>query len=790
MRDAVHAFFLKQLFRDLYLAGAAFALLFLCLAFHTGSICLATCGMLHIVLSVPISYGIYMQQLEFEVFPYINLIGIFVVAGIGVDDIYVFTDAWKQSFYLLPEDAPLAARLSFAYRRAATAMLITSLTTAVAFLVNTVSPIPPIRLFGIWMALLICVDYALVITWYPLIQLANHKMCHGKWCCCFCRRAKSQKNAALTSEAGGGGPEFEGRIERCFHSGWSAMIFRIRAHIAVVMLGVSVAAGYLVFDQLTLATQEVQLLRSDHQFSRYLQQVDLFRASPHRVGRKMTVELYFGVVPADCTEVLCYYINSNRGELAVDPDFDIADPAAQTWMLGLVSELRAQPWVDRERTREHPLENFDRWLKEWGGETMDQHCVPRCNCTRCDGQCPLSRLPLEPATFYECHEQFLRTGFRVAPGLAAPGSENEPGGTYWFRNSTVPPNSLVGSMPVHAPATRFFRWNLETNEVGSWDYYKTIGIFDRLEEILQRHRAIRPASAGDGGFFTHWWFTISDLQANLASSALESMVLATAITLLVLLLATRSVQATVIATVAIAGVLCCTMAVLVALGWEMGIIESMCLAILIGISCDFVVHIAWAYVTAGDMVDAKARAPPGQRILRARNEEELRALASEMRKQLGLHESALAYDAAKPFPRNRSTLADEVVRAVAAEPAVAKAEGKLLLQRVRFARTQFALGSMGISVSSAAVTTLVAAVALSQGIIEFFHAFGLFLIFTISFALVFAIVFFAAGSMLCGPTSRPCSCCRTGKGEESAPLAKLKAAQAAAAVAAVRTTDL
>ena len=290
LRDAVHAFFLKQLFRDLYLAGAAFVLLFLCLAFHTGSICMATCGMLHIVLSVPISYGIYMQQLEFEVFPYINLIGIFVVAGIGVDDIYVFTDAWKQSFYLLPEDASLADRLSFAYKRATTAMLITSLTTAVAFLVNTVSPIPPIRLFGIWMALLICVDYALVITWYPLIQLANHKMCHGKWCCCFCRRAKSQKNAALTSEAGGGGPEFEGRIERCFHSGWSAMIFRIRAHIAVVMLGVSVAAGYLVFDQLTLATQEVQLLRSDHQFSRYLQQVDLFRASPHRVGRKMTVE--------------------------------------------------------------------------------------------------------------------------------------------------------------------------------------------------------------------------------------------------------------------------------------------------------------------------------------------------------------------------------------------------------------------------------------------------------------------------------------------------------------------
>ena len=88
-----HAFFLTQLFRDLYLAGLAFAMLCVCLWFHTGSLCLALCGILHILASVPIAYGIYTNLLGFKVFPYINLIGIFVVAGIGVDDIYVYTDA-------------------------------------------------------------------------------------------------------------------------------------------------------------------------------------------------------------------------------------------------------------------------------------------------------------------------------------------------------------------------------------------------------------------------------------------------------------------------------------------------------------------------------------------------------------------------------------------------------------------------------------------------------------------------------------------------------------------------
>jgi hypothetical protein len=39
-------------------------------------------------------------------------------------------------------------------------------------------------------------------------------------------------------------------------------------------------------------------------------------------------------------------------------------------------------------------------------------------------------------------------------------------------------------------------------------------------------------------------------------------------------------------------------------------------------------------------------------------------------------------------------------------------------------------------------STLIAAFALYWGVIEFFHAFGVFLIFTITFALLFAVVFF------------------------------------------------
>jgi hypothetical protein len=63
---------------------------------HTGSACLAACGMLGILASVPVAYAGYTLALGFQTFPYVNLIGVFVVAGIGVDDVYVFVDAWRQ----------------------------------------------------------------------------------------------------------------------------------------------------------------------------------------------------------------------------------------------------------------------------------------------------------------------------------------------------------------------------------------------------------------------------------------------------------------------------------------------------------------------------------------------------------------------------------------------------------------------------------------------------------------------------------------------------------------------
>jgi hypothetical protein len=85
------------------------------------------------MVSFTLAYFVYGVVFGFVWFPFLNLLGLFVILGIGADDIFVIVDAFKQSFSLLPTGITLEQRMSWVLRRAASAMGITSVTTAAAF---------------------------------------------------------------------------------------------------------------------------------------------------------------------------------------------------------------------------------------------------------------------------------------------------------------------------------------------------------------------------------------------------------------------------------------------------------------------------------------------------------------------------------------------------------------------------------------------------------------------------------------------------------------------------------
>ena len=57
-------------------------------------------------------------------------------------------------------------------------MLVTTLTTACSFLSNVVSPIQAVADFGLFMGVIVIMNYIIVMTWWAFIKLnLNVRMC-------------------------------------------------------------------------------------------------------------------------------------------------------------------------------------------------------------------------------------------------------------------------------------------------------------------------------------------------------------------------------------------------------------------------------------------------------------------------------------------------------------------------------------------------------------------------------------------------------------------------------------
>jgi hypothetical protein len=113
---------------------------------------------------------------------------------------------------------------------------------------------------------------------------------------------------------------------------------------------------------------------------------------------------------------------------------------------------------------------------------------------------------------------------------------------------------------------------VKTSAIGSWDYHAMHELSNGWGRLMDQFNDFGPPSCRTG-FYADGYFSLMDLQGNLADSAKLAMAFSVVLALVVLLLATRSVTITALATLAIAGILTCSMAVLVLMGWELGILE-------------------------------------------------------------------------------------------------------------------------------------------------------------------------------------------------------------------------
>ena len=187
-------FILSSVFRDIILFAGSFTFIFLFMWFQTRSLFVTFFGIISVVNGFIITDILYICVLRYEYVGIFHVLSLFIVLGIGADDIFVFVDTWKESgFKSWPT---LAHRMDHTYKHAAEAMLYTSLTTACAFFVSGGSPFLAISSFGIFSGMLICVNYLSVILHFPAIIAVYHVYFDKYKCCCCCATDTEAPSAA------------------------------------------------------------------------------------------------------------------------------------------------------------------------------------------------------------------------------------------------------------------------------------------------------------------------------------------------------------------------------------------------------------------------------------------------------------------------------------------------------------------------------------------------------------------------------------------------------------------
>eukprot|EP01029_Cantina_marsupialis_P020747 TRINITY_DN4887_c0_g2_i1.p1 TRINITY_DN4887_c0_g2~~TRINITY_DN4887_c0_g2_i1.p1 ORF type:complete len:1566 (-),score=382.43 TRINITY_DN4887_c0_g2_i1:596-5293(-) len=169
----INELIMNVLIRDLILALVSFCFVAFYMWFHTGSLFLATIGMFEICLSLPVAYFFYIFVFGIKTMLILNFVALFVIMGIGADDVFIFTDHMKQS---LARFSTIRERVEWTFSKAGKATFVTSITTAISFYANITSAIRPVQQFGLFMGTTVLANYVLVVTLY-----GSALVCHAKY---------------------------------------------------------------------------------------------------------------------------------------------------------------------------------------------------------------------------------------------------------------------------------------------------------------------------------------------------------------------------------------------------------------------------------------------------------------------------------------------------------------------------------------------------------------------------------------------------------------------------------
>lgn len=584
------------------------------IAFMTGSWWYAVMGMGQILLAFPIAYFLYYLVFQQRYFGVFNVMSIFIILGVGADDIFVMLDTWDRSGSEVGDSKGLMARLSWTWRHASKAMLITSVTTMISFLANATSSFPAIRCFGIFAAMLILVNYCAVIVYYPTV-MSMYQACwkETKFCCGGPAACTEKVNRGLhldrvniadfkmeQTETGpilAYSPSKEGKANKWFRTSYAPMVMGLNIVIIVAFL-IMLVVMLIQVTKLDVDPDPPQLLPDTQNYQKFMSiKPDYFaRGGSTRSER---VNFAWGFQPGDPIDREGTYDTDmeNTGKPKWNEAFSLPHAANCIWDIC----SKAQEQNDARKSGglpEYPIRCFILDFKEWvyrqnnftgAGLSGEEQWAKATGRDADQGDPATGVSPL----FYMLLGSWLNSDPMIMsmwkPNLMAEDMKGMPG-------------DPCGPDEEECPRLRFVTAQLTLTVTVDIDPEEGEAIFGVWDAWMAEQYTGGPDDGNSctsvkdqaQGFVTTFAFAF--VKNQLIKEAFSGIYLSVGLAFVVLFLATGNVVIAIYSTLIISCIIICVIGTTVLMGWKLGILESIAFVMVPGMSVDFVAHLADGYL--------------------------------------------------------------------------------------------------------------------------------------------------------------------------------------------------
>merc|ERR1712232_361101 len=278
--------------------------------------------------------------------------------------------------------------------------------------------------------------------------------------------------------------------------------------------------------------------------------------------------LIWGVSPGDDGD---QFDPKSGSTLMLDNDFDLSSEANQLYVQSFCNDFFntsfAAPIYEGYTC---PLDQFNSWLSTINTIAMTSNVATNTETMNYADYCNnATSLPVDQNDFHACISAWAR--------------ETE-SSSILIRNNEAKVVFLYyqGKVRYDSPYE-----DLDKEWKGIEDFTKNHR--DNAETAADADDTVKNMFVASIDF---WWY---DTNGSMFRSAIESSIIALSFSGLMVLLSCQSLILTLFSMLTIGCVLASTTALLVASGWTLGFLESICFAILVGISFDFVLHFCHAY---------------------------------------------------------------------------------------------------------------------------------------------------------------------------------------------------